>query len=204
MFSQLQRFLLRFEATPPYETDTRMYPTRLAVDASSQESHPFSRAASSARSEYEAQTTAPLDREGSRPNVRPLNHSGTPRPVKRLSSVFGIQRCRLLVGALCLLLLSLVSQANAQATSREEEIRQQRTDKRARLWPERTSGIVSLFDKYTESGLFEGARSKKGKNGTQFLLGGMRSGNGTTFGVGYRRIDFWDEKVAFRVTARGR
>ena len=112
-----------------------------------------------------------------------------------------MQAGRLLVGVLGL--LSLASQLQAQATSREEEIRQQRTDKRARLWPERTSGIVSLFDKYTESGLVEGARSKKGKNGTQFLLGGMRSGNGTTFGVGYRRIDFWDEKVAFRVTARG-
>ena len=95
----------------------------------------------------------------------------------------------------------MASQLQAQATSREEEIRQQRTDKRARLWPERTSGIVNLFDKYTESGLVEGARSKKGKNGTQFLLGGMRSGNGTTFGVGYRRVDLWDEKVAFRVTA---
>jgi hypothetical protein len=108
---------------------------------------------------------------------------------------------RLLVIVACL--LSLVTQLHAQATSREEEIRQQRTDKRARLWPERTSGIVKLFDNYTETGLVEGARSKKGKNGTQFLLGGMRSGNGTTFGVGYRRVDLWDEKVAFRVTARG-
>ena len=63
--------------------------------------------------------------------------------------------------------------------------------------------LSSLFDKYTETGLAEGARSKKGKNGTQFLLGGMRSGHGTTFGVGYRRVDLWDEKLAFRVTARG-
>src|SRR5678815_3970952 len=98
----------------------------------------------------------------------------------------------LIIGAF---LLFHVAQLNAQATSREEEIRQQRTDKRARLWPERTSGIVKLFDKYTETGLVEGARSKKGKNGTQFLLGGMRSGQGTTFGVGYRRVDLWDEKV---------
>jgi len=133
--------------------------------------------------------------------MRPLNGRDAPGPVKQLSSVFGMQAGRLLVGALCL--LSLASQLNAQATSREEEIRQQRTDKGARLWPERTSGIVKLFDKYTETGLVEGARSKKGKNGTQFLLGGMRSGQGTTFGVGYRRVDLWDEKVAYRVTARG-
>src|SRR6187401_35072 len=113
--------------------------------------------------------------------MRPLNGRDAPGLVKQLSSVFGIQAGRLLVGALCL--LSLASQLNAQATSREEEIRQQRTDKGARLWPERTSGIVKLFDKYTETGLVEGARSKKGKNGTQFLLGGMRSGQGTTFGV---------------------
>ena len=108
---------------------------------------------------------------------------------------------RLLIGTLCL--LSLASQLNAQATSREEEIRQARTDKRARLWPERTSGIVKLFDKYTDSGLLEGARLRKGNNGTQFLLGGMRSGNGTSSGLGYRRVDLWDERLAFRATARG-
>ena len=78
-----------------------------------------------------------------------LGYEHSPRPVRRLSRVFEMQAGRLLVGALCL--LSLASQLNAQATSREEEIRQQRTDKRARLWPERTSGIVKLFDKYTET-----------------------------------------------------
>ena len=76
----------------------------------------------------------------------------------------------LIIGAF---LLFHVAQLNAQATSREEEIRQQRTDKRARLWPERTSGIVAQFDKYTERGLLEGAQSGKGNNGFQFLLGGM-------------------------------
>jgi outer membrane protein assembly factor BamA len=107
----------------------------------------------------------------------------------------------LLIGTLCF--LSLASQLYAQASSREEEIRQARTDKRARLWPERTSGIVKLLDKYTDSGLLEGARFKNGNNGIQFLLGGMRSGHGTSFGVGYRRVDLWNEKVAFRTTARG-
>ena len=106
----------------------------------------------------------------------------------------------LIIGAF---LLFHVAQLNAQATSREEEIRQQRTDKRARLWPERTSGIVAQFDKYTERGLLEGAQSGKGNNGFQFLLGGMRSGNGTSFGVGYRRSDLWGERLGFRATARG-
>src|SRR5678816_2926848 len=70
-----------------------------------------------------------------------------PRPVKRRSRAFEVGAGRLLMGMLCL--FSLASQLNAQATSREEEIRQARTDKRARLWPERTSGIVRLLDKYT-------------------------------------------------------
>ena len=108
---------------------------------------------------------------------------------------------RCLSGTLCF--LSLASQLKAQATSREEEIRQARTDKRARLWPERTSGIVKLIDKYTDSGLLEGARLKRGNNGIQFMLGGMRSGHGTSAGIGYRRVDLWNEKLAFRATARG-
>jgi len=100
-------------------------------------------------------------------------------------------------------LLFHVTQLNAQATSREEEIRQQRTDKLGRLWPERTSGIVKQVDKYTERGLLEGAQSGKGTNGLQFLLGGMRSGNGMTFGLGYRRVDLWGERLGFRATVRG-
>src|SRR5262249_46683385 len=120
-------------------------------------------------------------------NMRLLNHRCACRSVKELSSPLtddprstkrgegteaaklspAINACskrqasRLLVGTLCL--LSLATQLNGQATSREQEIEQQRTDKRARLWPERTSGLVKQFDKYTEKGLFEGAQSKKGK-----------------------------------------
>ncbi len=90
-----------------------------------------------------------------------------------------------------------------QATSREEEIRQRRIDKQARIWPESTSGIVKQFNKFTERGLLEGARSGKGTNGPQFVLGGMRSGNGTALGVGYRRVDLWKERIGFRATARG-
>ena len=118
-----------------------------------------------------------------------------------MSSVLGTWPRRVLViGAF---LLFHVTQLNAQATSREEEILQQRTDKRARLWPERTSGIVKQVDKFTERGLLEGAQSGKGSNGPQFLLGGMRSGNGMSFGLGYRRVDLWGERLGFRTTVRG-
>ena len=92
---------------------------------------------------------------------------------------------------------------HAQATSRADEIRQRRIDKKALLWPERTSGIVKQFDRFTERGLLEGARSGKGANGFQLVLGGMRAGNGTTVGIGYRRVDLWGERLGFRGTARG-
>jgi outer membrane translocation and assembly module TamA len=106
-------------------------------------------------------------------------------------------------GLLLVLILSLFSAANAQqASSRREQIELLRKAKQARLWPERTSGIAKQLNKLTERGLLEGARSGKGTNGPQIVLGGMRSGNGTTFGVGYRRIDLWRERIAFRATAR--
>ena len=100
--------------------------------------------------------------------------------------------------------LSLGTQLNGQVpTSRAAEIRQRRIDKQARLWPEHTSGIVRRLNKLEETGLFEGAQSGEGKNGYQFVLGGMRSGNGTTFGVGYRRVDLWEERIGLHTTARG-
>jgi outer membrane protein assembly factor BamA len=90
-----------------------------------------------------------------------------------------------------------------QATSRTEQMEQIRADKLARLWPEHTPGLVKRLNNFAERGLLEGARSGKGANGPQIVLGGMRSGNGTTFGLGYRRIDLWNERLAFRATARG-
>jgi outer membrane protein assembly factor BamA len=90
-----------------------------------------------------------------------------------------------------------------QPTSRTEQMEQIRTDKQARYWPEHTPGLVKRLNNYTERGLLEGARSGKGANGPQLVLGGMRSGNGTSVGVGYRRIDLWNEWLAFRATARG-
>ena len=104
-----------------------------------------------------------------------------------------------------LLFICLVSHGMVwgQAASRVEEIRQRRIDKQARIWPERTSGIVKQVSKFTERGLLEGARSGEGTNGFQVVLGGMRSGNGASFGVGYRRVDLLNERLGFRTTARG-
>jgi len=90
-----------------------------------------------------------------------------------------------------------------QAKSRFEHIQLLRKDKRARLWPERTPGLTKKILEFTDRGVLEGIRSRRGSNGFQLVLGGMRSGNGTTFGVGYRRIDLWGERLAFRFTARG-
>ena len=111
----------------------------------------------------------------------------------------GVRRILCLVG----LLVTAPIACAQQATSRTEQMEQIRTDKQARLWPEHTPGLVKRMSQYTERGLLEGVRSGKGANGPQIVLGGMRSGNGTSFGVGYRRIDLWSERLAFRVTARG-
>jgi len=90
-----------------------------------------------------------------------------------------------------------------QAKSRLEHIQLLRKDKRARLWPERTPGLTKKILEFTDRGVLEGIRSRRGSNGFQLVLGGMRTGQGTTVGVGYRRIDLWGERVAFRATARG-
>lgn len=90
-----------------------------------------------------------------------------------------------------------------QDTTRAEELQRWRTEKSAFLWPEHTSGIAMKLDRFTERGLLDGTRSRKGTNGFQVLLGGMRSGNGTTFGVGYRRVDLLGDLLGFRGTARG-
>ena len=115
----------------------------------------------------------------------------------------GIRNMRALLAAGVFILALIAPNLEAQATSRAEEIRQRRIDKRARIWPERTPGLIKIVDKYTERGLLEGAQSGKGTNGPQIVLGGMRSGNGTTFGVGYRRVDVWGERLGYRATARG-
>ena len=94
------------------------------------------------------------------------------------------------------------STVSAQFRTRTEEIEARRRDQQARLWPERESPLVEAVNNLVERGLYDGARSGKGANGGQFVLGGMRSGQGMSFGVGYRRSDLWHERLGFRTTAR--
>ncbi len=104
--------------------------------------------------------------------------------------------------AILLVLPSAVLWAQ-EVKSRTEEIEQARRDKRAHLWPERESPIVTRLNQLVERGLLEGNPTGMGINGWQAVLGGMRSGNGTTFGLGYRRSDLLHDFLDFRFTARG-
>ncbi len=72
----------------------------------------------------------------------------------------------------------------------------------ARLWPEHESPLVDEVNKLVERGLLSGTESGKGANGWQVVMGGMRSGQGTSIGVGYRRSDFWRDRLDWRVTGR--
>jgi outer membrane protein assembly factor BamA len=88
------------------------------------------------------------------------------------------------------------------ATTREETIAAERNDKVAELWPERTSPLVDRVNRLVERGFREGLDSGKGGNGAQIVLGGMRSGQGFTAGLGYRRSDLWAERLGYRATGR--
>jgi outer membrane protein assembly factor BamA len=77
-----------------------------------------------------------------------------------------------------------------------------RRDKQARLWPERESPLVRLANDLIERGFREGIEDGYGANGPQIVLGGMRSGHGMSFGVGYRKTDIWDERIGVRTTGR--
>ena len=90
----------------------------------------------------------------------------------------------------------------AGASTREETIAAERNDKVAELWPERTSPIVDRANRLVERGFREGLDSGKGGNGAQIVLGGMRSGQGFTAGLGYRRSDLWAERLGYRATGR--
>ena len=93
--------------------------------------------------------------------------------------------------------------AGAEAKTRAEQIELARRDRVTRLWPERESPMVKQANKLLERGFKEGAGSGKGANGPQILLGGMRAGQGTAFGFGYRRSDLFRDHLGFRVTGRG-
>jgi len=90
-----------------------------------------------------------------------------------------------------------------QIQSRAQEIQSARADKMAHLWPESESPLVQRVNTLVERGLLEGAQTGMGANGWQVVLGGMRSGQGMTVGVGYRRSDLFKERLGFRTTFRG-
>jgi outer membrane protein assembly factor BamA len=92
--------------------------------------------------------------------------------------------------------------AHAQIETRAQQLELLRRDKVARLWPERQSEFVNIVNKYVERGLLE----DPGQGATGFqpaVLGGMRAGNGLSYGVGYRRTDLWRDRADLRFTARG-
>jgi outer membrane protein assembly factor BamA len=91
---------------------------------------------------------------------------------------------------------------HAQPKTRAEEIDQARREKIARLWPERESPTVDIVNGLVERGLLDDSDGT-GKNGFQIVLGGMRSGQGMSVGIGYRRTDIWNDRLAYRATARG-
>ena len=94
-------------------------------------------------------------------------------------------------------------QPGAAPQTREEVIAAERAEKVAELWPERQNGMVDLVNGLVERGLKEGLDSGRGANGFQIVLGGMRSAQGMSGGIGYRRSDLLRDQLGFRGTARG-
>ena len=93
--------------------------------------------------------------------------------------------------------------AQTEPQTRADVIRQERQEKEAELWPERQSPFVNRVNALVERGLREGLDSGQGADGPQFVLGGMRSGQGFSAGIGYRRRDLWRDRLSYRATARG-
>ena len=108
-----------------------------------------------------------------------------------------------MLGFFALLLLPGSDLSMGQVQSRVQEIQSARADKMAHLWPERESPLVQQVNTLVERGLLEGAQTGQGANGWQVVLGGMRSGQGMTVGLGYRRSDLFNDKLGFRTTFRG-
>jgi len=114
-----------------------------------------------------------------------------------------LPKMTLLLGFFALLFLSGSHLLMGQVQSRAQEIQSARADKMAHLWPERESPLVQQVNTLVERGLLEGAQTGQGANGWQVVLGGMRSGQGMTVGLGYRRSDLFNDKLGFRTTFRG-
>jgi outer membrane protein assembly factor BamA len=101
-------------------------------------------------------------------------------------------------------LAAFVGAAHAQEpATRTEEIERARREKHATLWPERESPLVARANGLLDRGLQEGIRSGAGNNGWQPLFSGTRSGQGQTFGIGYRRSDLFNDALHVRGTVRG-
>jgi len=116
----------------------------------------------------------------------------------------------LIAGTLVVILIAAILPAAAIAQdepkpkTRAEAIELQRREKIARLWPESKSPIAEIANSFVERGLLDGVSTGLGGgNGPQFVLGGMRSGQGMSVGVGYRRSDLLHERLGFRSTVRG-
>ncbi len=109
---------------------------------------------------------------------------------------------RKILGAVLIQLTLGAASVQAQPKTRAEEIDLARREKIARLWPERESPMVDIANGLVERGLLDDSQGA-GANGFQVVLGGMRSGQGASFGIGYRRTDIWNDRLAYRVTARG-
>ena len=99
-------------------------------------------------------------------------------------------------------LLTLGARDLCAQSTRAEEIAQARRDQQARLWPERESPMVAHANALAERGFREGIEDGRGASGPQFVLGGLRSGQGMAAGIGWRQTDFWQERLGFRTTAR--
>ena len=94
--------------------------------------------------------------------------------------------------------------SDPDAKTRAEAIEIKRREKVARLWPERSSPIAEMANNLIGRGLLDGVTSGLGGgNGAQIAIGGMRSGQGLSLGVGYRRSDLWRGRFGFRSTVRG-
>lgn len=94
--------------------------------------------------------------------------------------------------------------AQAAPKSRTQQLENLRLEKNATLWPERTSPVVEFVEGMVERGMLSGRLDTSGGSGLQFpVFGGMRSGNGFSMGVGYRRLDLWRDRLGVRLVARG-
>ena len=106
--------------------------------------------------------------------------------------------------AATLLAAPAFAQEEEDPKTRAEAIEMQRREKRARLWPESKSPIAEIANGFVERGLLDGVSSGLGGgNGFQIAIGGMRTGQGAAFGVGYRRSDLFRDRLGFRTTVRG-